>query len=101
MSEPADIFIEKATNYCAARREFLDLKKRLRGKGCNGEREGHGWLLPCWHWDSEVFEDEDDWCDDCRPYFADFHRRGELAGKFAALAREMLRAFDEMRGGNS
>ena len=89
-------FEEKARAYCKAKVEFLDLKKKLHPHFqlcnyamCGGEEHTD----PCWHVDSEVYFSREGWCDECQPHYTDFHRRTELAGKLASLARAMLQAF--------
>ena len=96
-------FIKAAGDYCRARREYLDINKRMRGLlGCNTceveGQEGYDWVPPCFHWDSEIFHSEEEWCDYCRPHYADAHRRDVLRPQFSRLMRAMLKAwmrFDE------
>lgn len=96
-------FIKAAGDYCRARREYLDINKRMKGmfgeNKCEVEgQEGYDWVHPCFHWDSEHFHCKDEWCDFCKPWYADAHRRNHLKSRFASLMKAMLKAwmrFDE------
>lgn len=95
MAEGGAFFIA-ADAFCRARREFLDINKRMKGAmaRCNFERSmGDEYNPECCHWNYESFNDISEWCDECRPHYGDAHRRNELAPKFAGLMRKMLVAW--------
>ena len=69
-----DRFVRAADAYCRARREYLDIRKRMSGKLeeglCDVEgQEGYEWVPPCFHWESDHFDCIEEWCDQCKPWY--------------------------------
>ena len=96
-----DRFVRSADAYCRARREYLDIKKRMVGAMGRCEysgMDGEEYFPPCCHWENGCFDDISEWCDMCEMHYADAHRRDKLRTKFSGLMRAMLKAWKEWEG---
>lgn len=88
-------FVAAAEDYCRTRTAYLDACKALRGEGCEWKRYGddEAAAAPCCDWRSEIFDDREDWCEECAPLWDAAQLRHRLRPQLAPLARAMLQAF--------